>query len=156
MNNFGVLRQKVLDKLVDLYLNEDKKELKQLVNEIKKDKVFSELHLFYESIENKTFDDREVAELFVEEVIKLVKGKNKIKFPTIEKYVSDVELVNLNECHSYIDTLMMEQSLMNLDKIVNAKKKLIDYLLKEKNISTIEEEEVPKIENTNLLNFQIP
>jgi 5'-deoxynucleotidase YfbR-like HD superfamily hydrolase len=98
MNKFGVLRQKVLDKLTELYLNENKSELKQLVKEIKKDKKFSELHLFYENIEQKTINDKDLAELFVEEVTKLIKGNNKLKFNNIENYVTDVETISLNEC----------------------------------------------------------
>lgn len=150
--NFGVLRQKVLDKLTELYLNENKNELKKLVKEIKTNKKFAELHLFYEDVEKKIFGDKDVAELFVEEVIKLIKGGNKQVFPNLENFVSDIENVTLNECHVFLDTLMEEQTLLNLDRIVEAKKGLIDYLLKEKVTETIEEEELPKIENTNLLN----
>lgn len=152
MNKFGVLRQKVLDKLTELYLNENKNELIQLVKEIKKDKKFSELHLFYENIEQKTINDKNLAELFVEEVTKLIKGNNKLKFDIIENHVSGVESISLNECHEYLDTLMEEQTLLNIERIVVAKKKLVDYLLKEKVVNESIDDETPKIDNTNLLN----
>ena len=66
MNKFGELKSKMLTKLTESYSKENKKEVKNILNTIKENKAFKEMYLFYEEIENKYFDDKEIAKLYVE------------------------------------------------------------------------------------------
>ena len=151
MNKFGVLKTKILKKLTESYSNKNKGEVKDILNTIKENKDFKEMYLFYEEIENKYFDDKEIAKLYVEEIKSVLKDKSD-KIASFSKNLNtklkDVE-INENELYSYLDLLVQEENLNNVDKKIIAKKKLVEHLTTKKEI--VKKEETQLVENENLL-----
>jgi hypothetical protein len=151
MNKFGVLKTKILKKLTESYSNKNKSEVKDILNTIKENKDFKEMYLFYEEIENKYFDDKEIAKLYVEEIQSVLKDKSdKIASFTkkLNTKLKDVE-INENELYSNLDFLVQEENLSNVDKKIIAKKKLVEHLITKKEI--VKKEETQLVENENLL-----
>ena len=151
MNKFGVLKTKILKKLTESYSNKNKSEVKDILNTIKENKDFKEMYLFYEEIENKYFDDKEIAKLYVEEIKSVLKDKSD-KIASFSKNLNtklkDVE-INENELYSNLDLLVQTENLSNLDKKIIAKKKLVEHLTTKKEI--VKKEETQLVENENLL-----
>jgi hypothetical protein len=137
MNNFGKIKTKLLKKITEAYeQGEFKHNTKNLINVIKKNKDFKEMYLFYEEIENKYFEDKEVAKLYVEEIGNILKQKSeKVKkfCEVINMSVYDTKIEE-NELYDSIDQLMEEDSLKNIDKKVIAKQKLVEHLTTKKEI----------------------
>jgi hypothetical protein len=151
MNKFGILKTKILKKLTESYSNKNKGEVKDILNTIKENKDFKEMYLFYEEIENKYFDDKEIAKLYVEEIQSVLKDKSdKIASFTkkLNTKLKDVE-INENELYSNLDFLVQEENLNNVDKKIIAKKKLVEHLTTKKEI--VKKEETQLVENENLL-----
>jgi hypothetical protein len=151
MNKFGVLKTKILKKLTESYSNKNKGEVKDILNTIKENKDFKEMYLFYEEIENKYFDDKEIAKLYVEEIQSVLKDKSD-KITSFSKDLNtklkDVE-INENELYSNLDLLVQSENLSNVDKKIIAKKKLVEHLTTKKEI--VKKEETQLVENENLL-----
>ena len=151
MNKFGILKTKILKKLTESYSNKNKGEVKDILNTIKENKDFKEMYLFYEEIENKYFDDKEIAKLYVEEIQSVLKDKSdKIASFTknLNTKLKDIE-INENELYSNLDLLVQEENLSNVDKKIIAKKKLVEHLTTKKEI--VKKEETQLVENENLL-----
>jgi succinate dehydrogenase flavin-adding protein (antitoxin of CptAB toxin-antitoxin module) len=135
MNNFGKIKSKLLKKLTEAYTsNNFKQNTKNLIKVVKKNKDFKEMYLFYEEIENKYIEDKEVAKLYVEQLGNLLKEKAK-------KINSFCEVINMsvhdavveaNDLYDSIDQLLEEDNLKNIDKKVIAKKKLVEHLIAKK------------------------
>jgi hypothetical protein len=151
MNKFGVLKSKILKKLTESYSNKNKNEVKDILNTIKENKDFKEMYLFYEEIENKYFDDKEIAKLYVEEIQSVLKDKSD-KIASFSKNLNtklkDVE-INENELYSNLDLLVQSENLSKKNKKIIAKKKLIEHLTTKKEI--VKKEETQLVENENLL-----
>ena len=151
MNKFGVLKTKILKKLTESYSNKNKSEVKDILNTIKENKDFKEMYLFYEEIENKYFDDKDIAKLYVEEIQSVLKDKSD-KIASFTKQLNtklkEVE-INENELYSNLDLLIQEENLSNIDKKIIAKKKLVEHLTTKKEI--VKKEETQLVENENLL-----
>ena len=152
MNNFGKIKSKLLKKITEAYeQGELKNNTKNLIKVVKKNKDFKEMYMFYEEIENKYFDDKEVARLYVEEIGNVLKQKStKVKdfCEVINMSVYDTQ-IDENELYDSIDQLLEEDTLKNIDKKVIAKKKLVEHLTKIKNIK--ESESGTYTSNENLL-----
>jgi hypothetical protein len=151
MNKFGVLKTKMLTKLTESYAKENKAEVKDILNTIKENKEFKEMYLFYEEIENKYFDDKETAKLYVEELNTILKSKatNISNFSkSLEEKIGEVQITE-NELYSTLDQLSENDSLNNIDKKVIAKKKLVEHLVTKKQIK--ESTEKTYTSNENLL-----
>ena len=134
MNKFGVLKTKMLKKLTESYTKENKTEVKDILKTIKENKEFKEMYLFYEEIENKYFEDKEIAKLYVEEVINVLREKsNNISDFTksLENKIGEVE-INENEIYSALDQLTESDNLNNIEKKVLAKRKLVNHLVTKK------------------------
>lgn len=130
MSKFGVLKTKLLKKLTESYSNQNKTEMKEILKMIKENKDFKELYLFYEEIENKYFEDKDTAKLYVEELNTILKNKSKNISDFCNKLnekLNDIE-INENEVYSSLDTLLEEDNLSNIDKKVLSKKKLVGHL----------------------------
>jgi vacuolar-type H+-ATPase subunit E/Vma4 len=151
MNKFGVIKTKMLTKLIESYSNQDKKEVKDILTTIKENKDFKEMYLFYEEIENKFFEDKDVAKLYVEEVTSILKNQsNNISnfSKSLDKKLGDIQ-INENEIYTLLDTLSENDNLNNIDKKVIAKKKLVEHLTTKKEIK--ESQETTYTSNENLL-----
>ena len=152
MNKFGVIKTKLLNKLTESYTNENKGEIKNILTTIKENKNFKEMYLFYEEIENKYIDDKETAKLYVEGVISILKQQmdDLTTFCTSLNKMINVESINENEIYNSLDILIEKDSLSNIEKKVNAKKKLVNHLTTKKEIK--ESKDSTLIPNENLLN----
>jgi len=135
MNNFGKIKSKLLKKLTEAYTSDNfKQNTKNLIKVVKKNKDFKEMYLFYEEIENKYIEDKEVAKLYVEQLGTLLKEKaKKINnfCEVINMSVHDT-VVEANDLYDSIDQLLEEDNLNNIDKKVIAKKKLVEHLTAKK------------------------
>ena len=137
MNKFGVLKTKMLTKLTDSYTKENKNEVKDILKTIKENKEFKEMYLFYEEIESKYFEDKEVAKLYVEEVSGMLKEKSSeiLKFTkTLNEKFGNVEITE-NELYSTLDQLTENDNLNNIEKKVLAKRKLVNHLVTKKEVN---------------------
>ena len=102
MKKFGDIKSKMLTKLTESYSKKDKQEMKSIINFIKENKDFKELYLFYEEIENKYFEDKEVAQLYVEQISSMLKDRKPLdsKFTSkLSSYLKDI-VVNENEIYN--------------------------------------------------------
>ena len=151
MNKFGTIKSKMLTKITESYSKQNKNEVKDMLNTIKENKEFKEMYLFYEEIENKYFDDKEIAKLYVEEVSNVLKSKMSeisVFCESLNDTLKNVE-INENEIYSALDQLTEKETLNNIDKKIISKRKLIDHLTTKKDIN--ESQETKFIANENLL-----
>lgn len=151
MNKFGTLKTKILQKLTDAYASGNKSEIKNILKLIKENKEFLNMYLFYEEMENKYIDDKESAEIFLEEITPLLKKhKHGISEFTkeLDKKIGDVPITE-NTLYTYMDTLLEADTLKNVHNKIVAKKKLIEHLTTKKEL--VESENVQVIQNEALL-----
>ncbi len=153
MNSFGKLKSKLLTRISESYSEKNMTDVKSIMEIIKENKSFKELYLFYEEIENKYFEDKNVAKVYVESVTNLLKDRTKelSKFnKTLYEHVEDYSYDN-NQVYEYLDILSEDDSLLNVDKKVIAKDSLINFLTTKKESVKIEESKT-LIPNLGLLN----
>lgn len=151
MNKFGVLKTKMLTKLTESYTQENKKEVKNILNTIKENKEFKELYLFYEEIENKYISDKETAKLYVEGLSTMLKDSvnNLSTFcESLDTKLGDVK-TETNELYESLDTLTEKDTLSNIEKKVIAKQKLVEHLTTKKEI--LESKDSTLVPNESLL-----
>jgi hypothetical protein len=151
MKKFGVIKTKILNKLTESYANENKAEIKDILTLIKENKEFKEMYLFYEEIENKYIEDKETAKLYVEGVITILKQQmsDLTTFCTSLNKMINVESINENEIYDSLDVLIEKDNLSNIEKKVNAKKKLVEHLTTKKEIKESKDSKI--ISNETLL-----
>ncbi len=151
MNNFGTIKTKILETMIESYVNNDKKTIKKLLKEIHKHKSFRELYVFYEHIENKYIEDRENAKTFINHIIPILQEHyNKVipEIKLINKLIGN-KSIEKNVVYEDLDMLCQPDKLENSDKKIIAKLRLIEHLIKPKEI--INEESTPIIKNESLL-----
>jgi hypothetical protein len=151
MNKFGVIKTKLLNKLTESYANENKAEIKNVLTTIKENKEFKEMYLFYEEIENKYIDEKEIAKLYVEGLSNMLKDGNETLSTfceSLDKKLNSSEVVT-NELYEALDTLTEKDSLSNIINKVKAKNKLVEHLTTKKEIS--ESKSTTIVPNENLL-----
>lgn len=151
MNKIGVVKSKILKKLTESFGSGDKSEMKQILTKIVSNKDFKEMYLFYESIENKYFDNSEVAKLYVEELNSVLKNKSKVLSSfcsELNEALGDIDF-ETNDIYSSLDQLTEDDNLNNLDKKIIAKKKLIEHLTTTK--TSNQENQSSYTSNENLL-----
>jgi hypothetical protein len=152
MNNFGIIKTKLLNKLTESYANENKAEIKNILTAIKENKDFKEMYLFYEEIEGKHISDKETAKLYVEGLSTILIQSNenlKTFCESLDKTLINADVVS-SELYQALDTLTESDKLSNIEKKVIAKKKLVEHLTTKKEIT--ESKETTLIPNETLLN----
>jgi len=154
MNKFGTIKTKMLTKITESYFKQNKSEVKDMLNTIKENKAFKEMYLFYEEIENKYFDDKEIAKLYVEGLNTYFgqpmgnwKDLN-VFCESIHNKLGNIE-IETNELYESLDILSEKDSLSNIEKKVIAKKKLVEHLTTKKDIN--KSQETKFVVNENLL-----
>jgi hypothetical protein len=136
MNNFGLVKTKMVNKLTESYNNNNRGEVKEIMGLIKENKDFKELYLLYEDIENKFIESTQVAKFFVDEFSTMLKGKSK-QLSKVCKTINESlgeTVTESNDIYSHLDTLMENDTLLNIDKKVFAKQSLIKHLTTKKDI----------------------
>jgi hypothetical protein len=151
MNKFGELKTKILKRITESYSEKNIGDVKEILSLIGKERDFKELYLFYEEIENKFFEDKENAKLYVEGIVPILNirlGEVSDICKKIDKKLGKIDITE-NEVYSNLDTLLEKDGLKNLDKKIEAKKKLIEHLTTKKEIE--EEEDIDLIQNESML-----
>lgn len=150
MTKFGSLKIKILHNLTEAYIAGDKKDVKEILESIKENNEFKELYLFYEEVENMYIEDKALAKVYVENVEKLLKEKVK----KVSKYCKSVDkklkpgnLVEV-ELYEYLDLLIEDDDLKNIDKKMLGKQKLVEHLTTKKELTESADEYTS---NENLL-----
>ena len=138
----------MLTKITESYSKQNKNEVKDMLNTIKENKAFKEMYLFYEEIENKYFDDKEIAKLYVEGLNTYFSQPINVFCESLHSKLGDIE-IETNELYESLDILSEKDSLTNIEKKVIAKKKLIEHLTTKKEIN--ESQETKFVTNENLL-----
>jgi hypothetical protein len=152
MKKFGVIKTKLLSKLTESYANENKSEIKNILKEIKENKDFKEMYLFYEEIEGKHISDKETAKLYVEGLsTMLVHSKENLDMfcESLDKKLGNIE-VTTNELYKSLDALTEKDKLNNIEKKVIAKMKLVEHLTTKREIA--ESKDSTLVPNETLLN----
>lgn len=151
MNNFGKIKSALLKKMSDAYYNNDKKEIKELLNIIKENKEFKEMYLFYENIENKFLEDKEIAIQYVNALNPILKkNMNKLSSYLNEiKHKFDDVIICENDIYDSIDSLLIEDTIDNIDKKIIAKRNLVEHISSKK--QNDDDENYQIVENENLL-----
>jgi hypothetical protein len=157
MKKFGIVKSKFLNKLTEAYSNDKKAEVKELLNVIKENADFKQLYLYYEEVEGKYFEDKEIAKLYVESVSNLsnqqYNPKREKEFnlfcENLDKQLGDIE-IGKNEIYESLDALMQPDSLSNIEKKAIAKKSLYEHLITKKEVK--KSEATPLVTNESLLN----
>ncbi len=155
MNNFGTLKTKIINKLTESYKKEDKSEMKDILKTIKENKDFKEMYLFYEEIENKYIEDKEIAKLYVEGLStyfsQQIGNLDKLNMicESLQSKLNDVE-IEPNELYESLDVLSEKDTLSNIEKKVIAKKKLVEHLTTKREIA--ENKDITIVPNETLLN----
>jgi len=150
MTKFGTVKSKILHKITEAYTRGDKKEIKTILTAIRKNSDFTGLYLFYEHIENKYIDNKEEATEYINSLIPILQHKIKNVKSTskvLGESLKDV-IVLENSVYNDLDVLSEADTLLNVDKKMKAKSRLISHLMTKKEIK---ESNAPIIENEALL-----
>lgn len=151
MNNFGVIKNKLLSKLTESYSSKDKSSMRKLLNLIEQNKDFKTLYLFYEDIENKYIEDKDIAKKYVDELSnQLNKTQNNLNefCNQLDKKLGTFQ-VDVNPIYETLDQLSESDNLYNIDKKLIAKKKLFEHVTTKK--QPIEKKSDVVIQNESLL-----
>ena len=135
MATFGNIKNKILVKLTESYGKKDfKNNLNTYFKPITKNDTLKEMYSLYEELEGKTFEDKETATLYVEELSRILKEKSSNKQTDLNKLSEDLSNVEStsNELYESIDSLSTPDNLSNISDKVIAKKYLVEHLTKNK------------------------
>ena len=149
MNKFGTIKSKILQKLTEAYAIGDKTKIKEILTSITKNADFKSVYMFYEDMENKYFENKEDAKLFLDEIIPILEDKllHTNKFcKSLDQKLGDVTIVE-NELYSNLDILVDRTQLKNVDKKILARTKLIEHLTTKKEIPELIESNFSSNEN---------
>ena len=152
MATFGNIKNKILVKLTESYGKKDfKNNLNTYFKPITKNDTLKEIYSLYEELEGKTFEDKETATLYVEELSRILKEKTseiQTDLNQLNESLSNVESKS-NDLYESIDSLSTPDNLSNISDKVIAKKYLVEHLTKNK---TNESLTVDEGVNESLLN----
>ena len=152
MATFGNIKNKILVKLTESYGKKDfKNNLNTYFKPITKNDTLKEMYSLYEELEGKTFEDKETATLYVEELSRILKEKTseiQTDLNQLNETLSNVESKS-NDLYESIDSLSTPDNLSNISDKVIAKKYLVEHLTKNK---TNESLTVDEGVNESLLN----
>ncbi len=153
MNSIGTIKAKILSKLTESYASGNKKEMKNIISFIQKNKSVRDLYLFYEEIEKKAFETENDAKLYVEEVIPLLIDQYVNAVPSIcriNEMLGEME-VEKNPLYEDLDMLLSRRTIHNVDKKIIAKKNLIEHLVAQGHRpASTKESNIPLAENEKL------
>lgn len=134
MGTFGTIKTKIIKQLTEAYIEKDKEQINSLIKIIKENKEFLEVYNLYDIVEEKYFDDKEVANLYVEEVSKILKNKG----PELQRVISIVDgvlnesTIKENNLYDALDQLLGSDNIRNIDKKIVAKRNVVEFLTTKK------------------------
>lgn len=152
MATFGHVKNKILVKLTESYGKKDFKDsLNKYFKPIMKNGTLKEMYSLYEDLETMTFDDKETAQLYVEELSKVLKDRyNEVGSSLFElnESLKDVQKSD-NQLYEWLDVLSCPDKLGNISAKVVAKKNLVEHLI---TFKSTDELRVDQGVNESLLN----
>jgi hypothetical protein len=104
--------------------------------------ILKEMYSLYEELETKTFDDKETAQLYVEELSKVLKERHS-EVSTVLNQMNESLIdtnVESNKLYESLDRLSTEDKLGNISEKVIAKKFLVEHLTTSKVSDTLKVE----------------
>lgn len=143
MITFGHIKTKVLNKLSNSYgKGEFKNNLKEHFKPIMGNDILKEMYSLYEELETKTFDDKETAQLYVEELSKVLKERHSEVSEVLNQMNESLVDINIesNRLYESLDRLSTEDKLGNISEKVIAKKYLVEHLTTSKVSDTLKVE----------------
>ena len=126
---FGKYKYSITNQLVENYAKkqEFKKTFKNVMSPLKENKVAREFFVLYGEVENKVFNDKQLAESYLDEVIKTLKNKkSELRLPLIED-VQDIP----NTIYTKLDNLIFNESVKSIEKNLKNKRDLLEHLTRE-------------------------
>jgi len=153
MKKIGNLKNQVLSKLTESYSRGNKKEIKQMISLLKENKDFRELYLFYDEFENKNFDSKESATLYLESVIPFLQEnynnllKSKDFFTKLNNLVEGID-VECDSLYDDLDVLLEKKKISNIDRKISAKNTLVEHLTTKKGEVVLKD--IPVVSNEGL------
>lgn len=153
MSNFGEIKTKLLSKLTESYMSDNKSEIKDLVNKLKSNKNLVEMYMFYEGIENLNISTKDKAKLYVESIEPILIDKMKSIKKDCKEFGKSLKNVvaESNEMYDCLDVLSEENNIHNISKKIESRDKFINLLMTKKETKKVEEPTV-HTENHSLLN----
>ena len=162
IKNFGKIKNtynNVLIESITSKKDEDKALFKNYIRTIKKDEILKEQFLIYNNIENKVESDRIKAIEYVKESIALLtKYPKESIIESNGKLISDIVFefdvdYDKKDLHEAITALVFtEKNAKNLDTILEATEKIVDYIMTNKPKEVTEGLDVP---NSLLLTLSV-
>tara|TARA_R110001606_G_scaffold398836_2_gene579144 strand:+ start:6235 stop:6957 length:723 start_codon:yes stop_codon:yes gene_type:complete len=127
---FGKYKHSITNTLVENYANKEnfKKSFKGVMSPLKENKTAREFFVLYGEIENKRFDDKKLAESYLDEVISVLKTKKKnLIIPTISEGLG-AKSESYNKIYSQLDSLVFNDAVRSIEKNLRNKRSLIEHL----------------------------
>jgi len=140
MKKFGEIKSKILSKLVESYSTQNKEQTKNLLKFLNVNKDFKDMYLFYEGVEKLNLKDDNKSELYLNSIEPLLIEKlNTLQnfCKKIDDAVGNVDYEK-NEIYECLDILSEKSHIFNIDKKIDARKKLVEHLKKEKKVDVVE------------------
>ena len=147
-------KKQILNILTESFTKNDKSKMVLVLKMLKENKKLKDLYLFYEDVEKKYFDDKQMAMTYVNQLSEQLKGqdtifRNKKIYDLLNENVEEYDVEN-SELYQHLDTLLEDDNFRNIDKKLISKKYLVEYLTTKKEID--EDGEVESTINENMLN----
>tara|TARA_R110001583_G_scaffold113162_2_gene263566 strand:- start:3190 stop:3915 length:726 start_codon:yes stop_codon:yes gene_type:complete len=143
---FGKYKQSITNILTESYYNKKKfkNNFTTLMGALKPNKSSREFFTLYGEIEKKTFNDKQIAEQYLNDVIKNLKSrKPTLKLNYLKEAIENCGKVSKpNSTYQRLDKLVFSNSVTRIEDRIKAKNDLLENLLrKDKNVG------LPKIKN---------
>ncbi len=152
---FGTTKNNLDSVLVNTFSNKPlfKNAFHTLMRALKENKQTREFFVLYSQVENKNFENKSLAEEYLNQVIKTLKGKRKnLKTTYVNKtlnkfrtYISESH----NKIYNDLDLLIFNENVNRIEEVLESKKELINYLTRPPKLQ-IKESGVP---NSLLINI---
>ena len=126
---FGKYKYSITNQLVENYAKKEdfKKTFRNVMSPLKENKIAREFFVLYGEIENKRFDNKQLAEAYLDEVIKTLKNKkSQLSIPLVENKKG-----NENTIYSKLDSLIFNESVKSIEKNLNNKRELLEHLTRD-------------------------
>lgn len=127
MGNFGKTKLIIINKLADLYTNGNKTGAKKILKLIKENKEFREMYVFYDEIEKMYFEDKSLAESYVNTLIGILPEKNN-KLIKSGLVINEEYSQPTNPIYDLLDVLCESITLNNAKEITQTKNDLVKHL----------------------------
>tara|TARA_R110001592_G_scaffold45542_5_gene145620 strand:+ start:15718 stop:16425 length:708 start_codon:yes stop_codon:yes gene_type:complete len=124
---FGKYKNSITNTLVESYSKKEKfkKSFNSVMAPLKENKISREFFVLYGEIENKKFEDKNLAEAYLDEVIKTLRNKkSKLRIPQINNKLKE------NKIYSKLDSLIFNESVKAIENNINNKRDLLEHLTK--------------------------